>query len=341
MFEEVSQCGPQLSLLLAFHLGMESSCASYSNLTLSERFRGKKINGGVTVPTVVQYYCSGQVRAVGAETELSDDEGTYGTEDVEDYVVAERFIPHFMTPKSRFDLKSSNVFVPPLPCVIFSDSDYNQGIQQTLVERAAEKATLLVSDVQCPTWSGLPIWSFIAEENVYINQCMHRQLLSDANLNGDNGICIVNVDSESSRICSFTYKPGENHPLMIVDPQYYSEGFDQVTELAEAYLRGSTFYDDIPDMEGYFDRVVKPTFCDLNREYRIFFDPEGGSDLEFGIANGTISMPGGKIASFFEPLVQRVVEGILEHLLTASKPISVQRFAPQKSLTTLTKIWVS
>lgn len=135
-----------------------------------------------------------------------------------------RFIPHFMTPKSRFDLKSSNVFVPPLPCgkspedvlsdflrylysqareyvqevhpdfthetvmnaihcsVIFSDSDYNQGIQQTLVERAAEKATLLVSDVQCPTWSGLPIWSFIAEENVYINQCMHRKLLSDANL---------------------------------------------------------------------------------------------------------------------------------------------------------------
>ncbi|EKM75981.1 hypothetical protein AGABI1DRAFT_131699 [Agaricus bisporus var. burnettii JB137-S8] len=377
MFEEVSQCGPQLSLLLAFHLGMESSCASYSFIDLrtgqepsiqSVRFRGKNINGGVTVPTVVQYYYSGQVRAVGAETELSDDEGTYGTEDVEDYVVAERFIPHFMTPKSRFDLKSSNVFVPPLPCgkspedvlsdflrylyfqareyvqevhpdlthetvmnaihcsVIFSDSDYNQGIQQALVERAAEKATLLVSDVQCPTWPGLPIWSFIAEENVYINQCMHRKLLSDANLNGDNGICIVNVDSESSRICSFTYRPGENHPLMIVDPQYYSEGFDQVTELAEAYLRehliGSTFYDDIPDMEGYFDRVVKPTFCDLNREYRIFFDPEGGSDLEFGIANGTISMPGGKIASFFEPLVQRVVEGILEHLLTASKPIS-------------------
>jgi len=43
-------------------------------------------------------------------------------------------------------------------------------------------------------------------------------------------------------------------------------------------------------MERYFDKVVKPTFGDANREYRIFFDPEGGSDLEFGIANGTLSI---------------------------------------------------
>jgi hypothetical protein len=59
---------------------------------------------------------------------------------------------------------------------------------------------------------------------------------------------------------------------------------------ASEYLIGSTFYDDIPDMERYFDKVVKPTFCDTNREYRIFFDPEGGSDLGFGIASGTLSI---------------------------------------------------
>jgi hypothetical protein len=129
-----------------------------------------------------------------------------------------------MTPKSRFDLKSSNVFVPPLPCskspedvlsdflrylychareyiqevhpdltretlmnathcsVTFSDSDYNQGIQQALVERAAQKAALLAPDLLCPTWSDTPIWSFVAEENVYINRCVQRNLLSEANL---------------------------------------------------------------------------------------------------------------------------------------------------------------
>jgi hypothetical protein len=68
--------------------------------------------------------------------------------------------------------------------VTFSDSDYNQGVQQALVERAARKAALLASESEllCPVWPDTPIWSFIAEENVYINRCVQMNLLSDANL---------------------------------------------------------------------------------------------------------------------------------------------------------------
>jgi hypothetical protein len=67
---------------------------------MTQRFRGRKTIGAcsVTVPTVIQYYYHGQVRAVGAETESNEDENMYEAEGEEDYVVAERYELRYANP---------------------------------------------------------------------------------------------------------------------------------------------------------------------------------------------------------------------------------------------------
>ena len=92
------------------------------------------------------------------------------------------------------------------------------------------------------------------------------------------------------------------------------------------YLQGSTFLADLDNIVECFDKSTKIRFRNSDEYQYIKFGRAKDNDPDYNIRFGQLKLLGLDVAGFFEPLVECIVNVVLDQCKVAHKPISVGRF---------------
>ncbi|KAF9444527.1 hypothetical protein P691DRAFT_736327 [Macrolepiota fuliginosa MF-IS2] len=354
--------GTERKLLLAFDVGTTYSGISYSILDPGKppeiqgvnKFPGQDMAGGnAKIPSVMYYSKDGHVRAAGAETER---DGIDIIAEERNWVKTEWFKLH-LRPRTK-DFETGGATIPPLPlgktvvevladfleylnsCAkqyiqdvepVIGSSIWNgseihyilshpngwEGAQQTLMRQAAEKAGLMSS--------GKNKITFITEGEASLNRCIEKGLMSESIQNGE-GITIVDAGGGTLDISAYACLPGGKRFAEIAESQCHLKGSIFVTKAAKGFLedllKKSQFKRDIPVMEKYFDEKTKCSFRNPNDLLVIRFGSARDKDVKLRIVAGNLRLDGKDVASFFEPSVKCIIDGVLAQRGIAHKPIT-------------------
>lgn len=319
------------------------------------KFPGQEIAGGnAKIPSVMYYSKDGRVRAAGAETER---DGMDIVAEEEDWVKTEWFKLHLRPRTAAFT--QGDVRIPDLPlgktvvevvadfltylndCAkqyiqqvhpgigvdlwsgreihyILSHPNGWEGPQQALMKQAAEKAGLLKA-------GGRNQLTFITEGEASLNRCIEKGLMSDAIRRGQ-GVTIVDAGGGTLDISAYASKTNGKTFEEIAESQCHFKGSIFVTEAAEDHLdqllQGSKFHTDIHEMKKYFDRTTKCAFRDESDPHYIRFGSARDRDPKLKITAGKLRLEGREVASFFEPSIKCIIDGVLSQRRIAHKPIS-------------------
>ncbi len=109
-------------------------------------------------------------------------------------------------------------------------------------------------------------------------------------------------------------------------------------------LKGSKFRRDIPEMKRYFDRTTKCAFRDESDPHYVRFGSARDRDPKLKITAGKLRLEGSvssslvlyndlllhrkEVASFFEPSIKCIIDGVLSQRRIAYASISVSAFVP-------------
>ncbi|XP_006460481.1 hypothetical protein AGABI2DRAFT_192178 [Agaricus bisporus var. bisporus H97] len=321
------------------------------------KFPGQEMAGGTAkLPSIIYYDKNGKVRAVGAEAEGDNVEVTA---DEENWHKVEWFKLH-LRPKSS-DLEASAGHLKPLPlgktvvevlsdflkylktCAeqyiqevhpgigsdvwdgreihyILSHPNGWEGPQRALMRQAAEKAGLVSS-------TGRNQLTFITEGEASLNRCIEKGLMTGSVRTGE-GISIVDAGGGTLDISAYACMADGKKFEEIAEAQCHFKGSIFVTEAAEkhlkTFLKGSKFHNDIPSMKQYFDKTTKCSFraSEPNDPHYIRFGSARDKDMKYKITAGKLRLEGATVASFFEPSIKCIVDGVLAQRAIAHKPIS-------------------
>ncbi|XP_006460478.1 hypothetical protein AGABI2DRAFT_203545 [Agaricus bisporus var. bisporus H97] len=320
------------------------------------RFPGQEVAGGTAkLPSIIYYSQDGGVRAVGAEAEGDSIEIVA---EEEDWVKVEWFKLH-LCPKLG-DIDASAGHLKPLPlgktvvhvltdfmkylntCAkqwiqevhpgigsdvwdgreihyVLSHPNGWEGPQRTLMRQAAENASLVPPN-------GRNQLSFITEGEASLNRCIEKELLTPSVI-GDQGISIVDAGGGTIDISAYARKGNSDKFAEIAEAQCHFKGSIFVSEGAEAYLqsylpKSNKYYADIPQMKHYFDKSTKCAFRDPSDPLFIRFGSARDKDPKYKITAGKLRLEGTDVASFFEPSIKCIVDGILAQRSIAHTPIS-------------------
>ncbi|KAF9444529.1 hypothetical protein P691DRAFT_736332 [Macrolepiota fuliginosa MF-IS2] len=319
------------------------------------KFPSQEMAGGnAKIPSVMYYGKDGRVRAVGAEAER---DGVDIIAEEEEWIKVEWFKLHLRPKTSDFAMAKNRISpLPPRKTIIEVLSDFLkylndcakqyiqeqhpgigssiwigneihyvlshpngwEGPQQTLMRQAAEKAGLVPP-------GGRNKLTFITEGEASLNQCIEKGLMSGSIRKGE-GVTIVDAGGGTLDISAYACKPDGKSFEEIAGSQCHFKGSIFVSEAAgdflDKYLRGSKFHSDVSEMKRYFDRATKCSFRDPADPHFIRFGSARDKDVKLKIVGGKLRLDGKDIASFFEPSIQCIIDGVLTQRRTSHKPIS-------------------
>ncbi|KAF7783241.1 hypothetical protein Agabi119p4_2617 [Agaricus bisporus var. burnettii] len=348
--------GFEETLLIAFDVGTTYSRISYSILNPGKkpevqsvhRFPGQEKAGGTAkLPSIIYYDKNGKVRAVGAEAEGDNVEVTA---DEENWHKVEWFKLH-LRPKSSDLEASAGIPLGKTVVEVLSDflkylktcaeqhiQDFHPGIgsslwdgrkihyilshpngwggpQRTLMRKAAQNAGLIRPRSRNQL-------SFITEGEARLYRCMEE---TEAVI-GDQGISIVHAGNGTIDISAYARNIKSDKFEEIAEAQCHFKGSIFVTRAFGDYLRNflkdSKFREDIPWMKEYFDKTTKLTFREPRDPWYIRFGSSRDKDSRFGITAGKLRLEGTIIASFFEPSIRCIIDGVLTQCSVAHKAVS-------------------
>ncbi|KAF8650743.1 hypothetical protein AX16_005055 [Volvariella volvacea WC 439] len=158
---------------------------------------------------------------------------------------------------------------------------------------------------------------FINEGEAGLHFAVYKQLFNDFGALGSEGVAVV--DAGGGTIDISAYKKAQFAYVEVARPECYFQGSVYVTRRAKEYLSdiiGKTAHPDMLDfMISSFDRSVKRCFSKKEAERKECQLRTGGfwnkNDSQ-QIRNGVLSVPTGKVISFFEPAVECIEESLKE-----------------------------
>lgn len=193
-----------------------------------------------------------------------------------------------------------------------------EGPQQALMKQAAEKAGLI-------TTGGRNKITFLTEGEASLNRCIEKGLMSESIRKGE-GVIIVDAGGGTLDLSAYAANPDGKTFKEIAEAQCHVKGSIFVTDAAEQHLdktlRGSKFYRDISEMKRYFDKTTKCSFRDPSDPHYIRFGSARDKEPKYNITAGKLRLEGTDVASFFEPSIKCIVDGVLEQRRTAHKSIA-------------------
>ncbi|KAF9443533.1 hypothetical protein P691DRAFT_679352 [Macrolepiota fuliginosa MF-IS2] len=347
-------------LLLGFRIGATHSRISYSILEPGKgpeirgihQFPGQPIPGKATIPSVIYYSRDGEVRAAG------NDVGRDCTEALirnENWVKAERFVLHFQ-PKDKVPRQNLTP-LPPLPLrktAVEVLSDFLVYLNNSAKWYIREFLPVGSGSI---TWDKVPIHYVLSHPNEWAEpqQSLMRQAVEAAGLITDNGqnqlsfvpegeacldfsirleptdpiwrtgVIIITTNNETVDINSYTSGTSQATFIETTEPQCYARGSGFVTQAAQEHLYGllkdSRFHSDIPDMVQYFNRVIKPAFCNPGEAYYIPLSSTRDTHVRLHIREGKLRLDGADIATFYQPLIKCIIDGALTQRRITRRPL--------------------
>ncbi|KAF8632112.1 hypothetical protein AX15_002043 [Amanita polypyramis BW_CC] len=366
--------GLQRKLVISFDVGTTFSGASYAFLIPGEspvvegvtQFPGQqKVGGDSKIPSVVCYDGSGDVVAVGPETnpdtnsELMVVEGLVRAEWFKlhlrpAYLVAEqgfdtgtiRPLPPNKTVIDvfadllRYLYKSTKQYIRDRQgneiweCVgeniefILSHPNGWEGKQQSEMRRAAISGGLVPNETDA-----LKRVSFVTEGEASLHFCLRKTLGAIENHMGRANDAIMVVDCGGGTIDISTYAQCSSGRFREVAPaECLLQGSFFVSQRAQAFLteklRKSKYGtpEDIEVMTRYFDETTKPAYKGSLKPSFIRFGRRE-NDPDFDIRSGSIVIDGPRIAEFFEPAIQSIIQVIEQSILPIRTIFMVGGFA--------------
>ncbi|KAF9047819.1 hypothetical protein BJ165DRAFT_1527082 [Panaeolus papilionaceus] len=311
------------------------------------QFPGQEnVGGDCKIPTVLYYDASGRLRAAGAEAK---NEGIEERAADEGWVKAEWFKLH-MRPNPRNTAHFTGR-IPPLPpgktaVTLYADflrylhkcvQDYIEerhsngrdiwrtlhdgahyvithpngweGGQQNHLRRAAMRAGLFRDSS-----ASHARLSFLTEGEASLHFCVRSELTTEA-IRGGKGILVVDAGGGTIDISAYKYVRGSGYEETAV-PRCYLQGSITVTTRAEeflkAYLRDSRFSEDTKHIAESFDKTTKHVFRDIEDWQYIKFGSPHDRDDDLNIRRGQLKLTGARVAGFFKPSVDCIIESIAE-----------------------------
>ncbi|KAF9444305.1 hypothetical protein P691DRAFT_807545, partial [Macrolepiota fuliginosa MF-IS2] len=312
--------------------------------------------GNAKIPSMMYYSQDGRVRAAGTEAER---DGVDIIAEEEEWIKVEWFKLHLRPKTSDFAMAKNRISPLPLgktivevlsdflkylnDCArqyiqeqhpgigssiwvgkeihyVLSHPNGWEGPQQTLMRQAAEKAGLVSS-------RGRNKLTFITEGEASLNRCIEKGLMNDSIQRGE-GITIVDAGGGTLDISAYACKPDGKSFEEIAGSQCHFKGSIFVSEAAEDFLdsalhlKSSNFHRDIPEMKRYFDKATKCSFRDPADPHFIRFGSARDKDVKLKIVGGKLRLDGKDVASFFEPSIQCIIDGVLTQRRTSHESIS-------------------
>ncbi|KAI5829873.1 hypothetical protein K523DRAFT_273534 [Schizophyllum commune Tattone D] len=312
------------------------------------RFPAQENAGGDSkIPSILLYDADGELRAVGAEA-LQDDLQQLAEE--EGWTKAEwfklRLRPRAVDPEQKLSRLPP---LPPTKTIIDVFADFLrylfdctktyiqeshpsgaafwapfedtfelvlthpngwEGRQQSLMRLAAVQGGIVPDDD-----GGRARVSFVTEGEASLNFCLSKGLL-DGDL-GTEGVIIVDAGGGTIDMSAYACKSMSNDITFveIAPARCVFQGAIMVKCNAEDYLRGhlkgSRYRDAVEDMIEIFDKKAKHTFKNPRIPVFIKFGTSRDNDPDFDIKSGKLTIRGEDVASFFDPPIIAIAQGVL------------------------------
>ncbi|TFK71046.1 hypothetical protein BDN72DRAFT_877354 [Pluteus cervinus] len=187
------------------------------------------------------------------------------------------------------------------------------GVQQGQLRQAAIQAQLIPN-----TDAGAQRVRFVTEGEASLHSCITRDLTTEA-MKNDGKIIIVDAGGGTIDISSYTRRAEGGKQLYeeLGSPRCILRGSIFVTEYARRYLtdylEDSPFADIVPDICDCFDKTTKLRFRSAEDPGFIKFGTPRDHDVDHNISYGRLKLPGEKIAEFFKPAVNSIVQVVMDH----------------------------
>ncbi|KAF5317094.1 hypothetical protein D9611_003520 [Ephemerocybe angulata] len=198
-----------------------------------------------------------------------------------------------------------------------------EGAQQAQMRRAAVIGGL-IPDTQV----GQSRLSFVTEGEASLHFTIQNGLPEAVTKKGD-GVVVVDAGGGTVDISAYgrTQNGGRETTFEeIAPPQCHFHGSVFVTIHAgvylENFLKESAFQDDIEHIQRCFDKTTKPRFRNSSEQQFIKFGSTRDNDPSCNIRFGQLKLEGSEVASFFEPSVRCIVNGVLEQRRQAHRPVT-------------------
>ncbi|KAL1756831.1 hypothetical protein FB107DRAFT_289735 [Schizophyllum commune] len=185
-----------------------------------------------------------------------------------------------------------------------------EGRQQSLMRLAAVQGGIVPDDD-----AGRARVSFVTEGEASLNFCLSKGLL-DGDL-GTEGVIIVDAGGGTIDMSAYACKSMSNDITFveIAPARCVFQGAIMVKCNAEDYLRGhlegSKYRDAVEDMLEIFDKKAKHTFKNPRIPVFIKFGTSRDNDPDFEIKSGKLTIRGEDVASFFDPPIIAIAQGVL------------------------------
>ncbi|KAL1703608.1 hypothetical protein EV121DRAFT_207515 [Schizophyllum commune] len=185
-----------------------------------------------------------------------------------------------------------------------------EGRQQSLMRLAAVQGGIVPDDD-----GGRARVSFVTEGEASLNFCLSKGLL-DGDL-GTEGVIIVDAGGGTIDMSAYACKSMSNDITFveIAPARCVFQGAIMVKCNAEDYLRGhltgSRYRDAVEDMIEIFDKKAKHTFKNTKIPVFIKFGTSRDNDADFDIKSGKLTIRGEDVASFFDPPIIAIAQGVL------------------------------
>ncbi|TFK22632.1 hypothetical protein FA15DRAFT_671328 [Coprinopsis marcescibilis] len=319
------------------------------------------VSGSSKIPTVIYYDGVGKARAVGAEAlseglyEQAEEEGWIKVEWFKLHLrplgekstdLASRLppLPHNKTIVQvysdflRYLLDCASKYIrethpngPDLwatlgPTVEYVLSHPNgwEGSQQSQLRDAAIAAGLIPN-----TQSGRERVHFVTEGEASLHYSLENGLPPDCLKHG-GGVAIVDAGGGTVDISAYAQTRDDRSVARIFEeiapPQCHFNGSVFVSLGARAFLtehlKDSEFFDDLNNIVRCFDRTTKLRFRNAGDPQFVKFGSTRDNEPETGIRYGQLKITGSKVAEFFEPSINCVVEAVKEQWRLSHKPFS-------------------
>ncbi|KXN92821.1 hypothetical protein AN958_06035 [Leucoagaricus sp. SymC.cos] len=197
-----------------------------------------------------------------------------------------------------------------------------------MMKRAAEKAGLIKT-------GGRNKLSFITEGEASLNRCIDQGLMVESihclrqltpASKRREGVSVVDAGGGTLDISAYGATADGKGFEEIAEAQCHVKGSIFVTDAAGKYLdeilRGSQFAKFIDKMKQEFDKKTKCLFENPSRPQFIRFGNKEDMDLILKIRSGALRLDGTVVASFFEPSIECIVDGVLEQCRRAHRRIT-------------------
>lgn len=313
--------------------------------------------GDSKIPSIVLYDADGEVRDVGAEAlqddiqERAEDEGWMKAEWFKLHMRPRAIDPSqklSRLPPLPFNKTAFDVFADFLRYMFKCTKTYIQetqpsgaqfwtafadtfdlvlthpngweGRQQSQMRLAAVDAGIVPDND-----AGRGRVSFVTEGEASLNFCLAKGLM-DREME-DEGVIIVDAGGGTIDMSAYARKSMSNEIsyVEIAPARCAFQGSILVRYNAEDYLRGhldgSKYLDSVDDMLTVFDTKTKHTFKNAKIPVYIKFGTSRDNDPPFDIKAGKLTLPGADVASFFDPSVVAIAQGVLAQREAAKCPV--------------------